>query len=71
MEVSGDELAALFASITSGARKLNRGATAGENRLNVSITVRMRSFDPVASWSWTKSIAHTSFEHAAVQRNSR
>jgi len=27
------------------------------NRLNVSITVRMRSFDPVANWSWTKSMA--------------
>jgi len=46
-------------STKSGARKLNRCTTAGENRLNVSTTVRMPSFGPVANWSWTKSMAHT------------
>lgn len=86
IEVSGDELAAVInpdrgrisnspqtrasTSMTSGARKLNGGTTARENRLNVSITVRIRSLDPVASWSWTKPMADTSFEHNAAQRPS-
>lgn len=33
----------------------------GENREYVSTTVSTLIFLPVASWSWTKSIAHVSF----------
>jgi hypothetical protein len=35
--------------ITSSVLKLNRGTTAGENQLNVSITNKMRSFELIAS----------------------
>ncbi|MCW2365841.1 hypothetical protein M2341_001288 [Sphingobium sp. B7D2B] len=40
------------------------------NRENVSTTVKIRSFGPVASWSWTKSMAHTSLTRKAAQRPS-
>lgn len=43
----------------------------GEKRLYVSTTVSTRIFLPVASWSWTKSIAQTSFGLVAGVRSSR
>ena len=44
---------------------MNRGFIAGEKRENVSMIVSTRSLRPVASWSWTKSIAQVSFDRVA------
>ena len=54
-------------SMTSDARKLNRGAIAGEKREKVSTTVSTRTFRSVASWSWTRSIAQVSLVRTAGQ----
>src|SRR5262245_44931236 len=37
----------------------------------MSMTVRIRNLPPVASWSCTKSIAHTSFEREGGVRSAR
>lgn len=43
----------------------------GQKRATVSTIVRTRSLRPVASSSWTKSIAHVAFAAIASQRSSR
>jgi hypothetical protein len=50
---------------------VKRGSSAGENREKVSTIGSTRSFRPVASWSWTKSIAQVSFDRVAGRRSSR
>jgi hypothetical protein len=49
-------------------RNVKRGSSAGENREKVSTIVSTRGFRPVASWSWTKSIAQASFDRVAGRR---
>jgi hypothetical protein len=53
------------------ARNVSRGFMAGETRENVSTTVSTRSFEPVASWLCTKSMAQVSFGLFATRRSSR
>jgi hypothetical protein len=43
----------------------------GENRLNMSTTVRTRIFWPIANWSWMKSTAKISLDAEAARRSSR
>ena len=43
---------------------LRTAAITGENRVNASTIVRTRALRPSKSWSWTKSIAQTSFWRA-------
>ena len=87
VQIARDELAALIDTIGTrvahlaahpihrgddiGTRYAGRGSMTGTYREYLSITVKMRSLPPVASWSCTKSIAHTSFEREGGVRSAR